>query len=291
MKSVLITGADGLVGKRLVERLVKEGITPDVLVRTEKEKPFFDAQNVKMFVGSAKDSNLVEEAVKGKETVIHLIGTFEPQNGDSLDDVNNTLSYNVHNAAHENKVDKFIFLSAYGASVAVHNPYLVSKGNAEIDIMQGEVPYFVIRSAPIYSKENGLGLLLKEFVENKKAPLIGTGKQKIQPIYIDDVVEYIYKALSDPKARQQVLEIGGPDKVSYDELIQLVGEAGGRQIAIKKVPSFLKFLATPVTLKGKKLPEELVDFYSRETFVSKERADAVLPVQLTSLREGLKKIF
>lgn len=291
MKSVLVTGADGSVGKRLIQKLVQEGITPSVLVRTEKEKSFFDAHRVPMFVGSAKEAKLVAASVQGKEAVIHLIGTFQPQNGDTLDGVNNALSYKLHEAAHENRVQKFIFLSAYGASVAVHNPFLVSKGNAEIDIMQGEVPYVILRSAPIYAQDNALGALLREAVRNKKAPLIGTGQQKLQPIYVDDVVAYLYQALIDPKARQQVLEIGGPDKVSYEELIARVSEVSGQPIALKKIPSFLKSFFPPIKVNGELLSQELLDFYSRENFVSNERANSVIPVPLTSLCEGLKKIL
>ncbi len=291
MKSVLVTGADGIVGKRLIEKLVKEGIVPEVFVRTDREKAFFDSHKVEMIVGSAKDSSLLESLVKGKEAVIHLIGSFAPENGDSLDDVNNMISYNLLNAAQDNGVQKFIYLSAYGASVAVRNPFLVSKGNAEVDIMQGEVPYFILKAAPIYSKETCLGELLQEFVQTKKAQLIGTGKQQIQPIFLDDVIEYLYQALVDPNARQQVLEIGGPDKVSYEELVQLASEVSGQAIQIKKVPSFLKSLLAPVKLKGKLLPEDVVDFYSRDTFISKERADKVIPLTLVSLRDGLKKIL
>jgi uncharacterized protein YbjT (DUF2867 family) len=136
-----------------------------------------------------------------------------------------------------------------------------------------------------------LGTLLREAVQSKKAPLIGSGKQKLQPIAVDDVVAYLYQALVDPKARQQVLEIGGPDKVSYEELIQLASEISGQPIALKKIPSLLKSFFPPIAVNGKPLSPEHLDFYSRENFVSTERANAVIPVRLTPLRDGLKKIL
>lgn len=289
MKSVLVTGADGLVGKRLIAKLVKEGISVSAFVRTDREKSNFESQNVKCFIGKSQDSNLVEEAVKGQEALIHLIGTFDPENGSSLDQVNNLSTYNFHTAASENNVKKFIFLSTHGASLGVQNAFLVSKGNAEVDIMQGEVPYVILRSAPIYGPESVFTTLINQLIDKKKVPLIGSGQQKFQPIYVDDVVEYLYQALIDPKARQQVLEIGGPDKISYEDLIQCASQIKGKEIQFAKVPSFLRSFMSPITLNGSELSKERLDFYSRDSFVNMERAQSIIPIQLTPLQEGLKK--
>lgn len=290
LKSVLITGADGLVGKRLVERLAGSGIKVSVFVRALKDTPVFDKTKIQVFLGNLKDKATIEQAVKGQDAVIHLIGTFQPKEGETLDDVNYMGAYNFHSIAQENKVQKFIFLSAYGASLGVKNAFLVSKGQAEVDIMQGEVPYVILRSTPIYGEGSLLSNLLKNFAAQGKAPMIGSGKQKLQPIYVGDVVEYIYQALVGPAATQRVLEIGGPDKVTYEELIKLVGDVAGKPVQLKKVPPFLKFLQPPVKLNGgAPLGKELLDFYSRDSFVSIDRAQSVIPVDLTPLRPGLQK--
>jgi len=291
VKSVFVTGADGEVGKRLVARLVKDGLTVTAFVRSDKEKSFFNSIQVKTVVGETQNSKLVEEALTGQDAVIHLIGTFQSENETSLDTVNNLSTYDIHTAAQEKGIQKFIFLSAYGASLGVKNLFLVSKGNAEVDIMQGEIPYVILRCTPIYSESNVLGLLLKQLIQQKKVPLIGSGQQKLQPIYIDDVVEYLVQALIDPKARQQVLEIGGPDQVTYEDLMKTAGEVVGKVVQFSHTPSFLKSILSPVKLNGNSLPPELLDFFSRDSFVSKERTDSVLPISLTPLREGLKNLF
>ena len=290
IKSVLITGADGLVGKRLVKRLADAGFRVSVFVRAVKDTPLFEQHKIQVFLGNLKDKAAIAQAVQGQDAIVHLIGTFQPKEGESLDDVNYLGAYHFHSIAQENKVQKFIFLSAYGASLGVKNTFLVSKGQAEVDIMQGEVPYVILRSTPIYGEGSFFTALLHRFVDKGSAPLIGSGKQTLQPIYVGDVVEYIYQALVGPAATQRVLEIGGPDKVTYEELIQLVGDVAGKPIRLNKVPPFLRFLQPPIKLNGgAAAAKELLDFYSRDSFVSVDRAQGVIPVSLTPLRLGLQK--
>lgn len=289
LKSVLITGATGLVGRRLVERLSKVGFRLSIFVRALHDQPFFDQHKVQVFLGNVKDRASIEQAVKGQDALIHLLGAFSPQDSQSLDDINAAGTYQVHSLAQENKVGKFIFLSAYGASLGVHNPFLVSKGQAEVDIMQGEIPYVILRSTPIYGEGSLLTTLLKGLVEKGKVPLIGTGKQQLQPIYVGDVVEYLHKALVGPAATQRVLEIGGPDKVSYEELVQLAAEILGRKITLNRLPGFLRPILSPIKIDSRPAPKELLDFYSRDSFVSVDRAQSLIPVALTPLRAGLQK--
>lgn len=291
IKKVLVTGATGLVGKRLVGKLAKEGFELSVFVRATKDNAFFEENKARIFLGSVKDKGSIEQAVAGQDAVIHLIGTFQPEPGLTLDDVNAAATYNFHSAAHENKIQKFIFLSAYGASIGVKNAFLVSKGRAEVDIMQGEVPYVILRSTPIYGEGSFFSALMKALTEKGKVPLIGTGKQQLQPIYVGDVVEYLHQALVGPAATQRVLEIGGPDKVSYEELIRTVGELTGKKVTIARVPGFLRPFLTPIKINGGGVApaKEILDFYSRDSFVSIERAKSVIPLELTPLRPGLQK--
>lgn len=289
IKTVLITGAEGLVGKRLLPFLAKAGFRLSVFLRAVKDKPFLDQHRAQVFLGNIKDKGTLVQAVQGQDAVIHLAGTFRPEPGETLDDINYMGTYHLHNLAQENKASKFIFLSAYGASLGVKNAFLVSKGQAEVDIMQGEVPYVILRSTPIYGEGSFLTALLKGLLAKGKVPLIGTGRQQLQPIYAGDVAEYLHQALVGPAATQRVLEIGGPDKVTYEELVRLAAELLGKVAKFVRAPSFLRPFLAPVKLNGMTPTKELLDFYSRDSFVSIDRARSVIPVTLTPLRTGLQK--
>jgi NADH dehydrogenase len=139
-------------------------------------------------------------------------------------------------AADENGVRRFVLMSALGTSQETKDlvPYFHAKWEMEEAVRASAIEHVIFRPSFVFARDGGILPTFRRLARLTPAtPIIGSGEQRIQPIWIDDVAAYFTAAVAEPEAANRTFEIGGPDIVSWNELWQRLRSALG----IRRRPS------------------------------------------------------
>jgi NADH dehydrogenase len=139
-------------------------------------------------------------------------------------------------AADENGVRRFVLMSALGTSQETKDlvPYFHAKWEMEEAVRAAGIEHVIFRPSFVFARDGGILPTFRRLARLTPAtPIIGSGEQRIQPIWIDDVAAYFTASVAEPEAANRTFEIGGPDVVSWNELWQRLRTALG----IRRRPS------------------------------------------------------
>lgn len=209
---VAITGASGQVGSLLQERL--EG----------------EAQVVPLGRGDDWAG-----AIAGADAVVHLAGTLQPRRGESYGEANVEPTRVVADAAATGSCKRIVFLSYVGASASSSNAYLRAKAAAEDLLLGSGVPTTIFRCLHIFGPPGRPGPTAGAFLTNngRAVTVPGSGRQRIQPLYVGDVVEAVAFAATRAEAATGTFDLGGPLEMSMDEFVQAIN---GPDVKIRHLP-------------------------------------------------------
>ena len=290
MSRVLVTGATGYVGGRLVPRLVEEGHAVRCLVRTPAKlaaAPWRD--DVEVVAGSVEGP--LEAAMEGVDVAVYLVHGIGDGNDwaakESLD------ARHFREAAQAAGVGRIVYLGGMGADGRALSEHLTSRHDVGRELAAGTVPVTELRAAVIIGSGSASFEMLRYLVE--VLPVMVTPKwvtTKSQPIAISDVLNYLATCVGSPEPFTGVFEIGGPDVVSYAEMMDLyAAEAGLSPRRLIPVPfltprlsSHWVGLVTPVPAS---LARPLVDSLVNEVVVRDTRTRELLGAPERSLREAI----
>jgi uncharacterized protein YbjT (DUF2867 family) len=227
---LLITGATGFVGRHLLVRLAESGFEVRVLLRPSPRNPRIPpGVPVQATVASLSDRRGLRAAMVGIDRVVHLATATQLGGAADLQRVDVEGTRNVCQAASEAGVEHLFFISHLGADRASAYPVLRAKAEAEELLKTSGVPYTILRSGPAFGVEDHLTVPLAMLLA--VSPLVfllpGDGGTLLQPIWVRDLATCIAWGLDDPSMKGRVVEIGGPEFVTYRQLVEKVGQFAG----------------------------------------------------------------
>jgi uncharacterized protein YbjT (DUF2867 family) len=216
---ILVTGATGFVGGHVVHALRAAQNDVRALVRDRRKAGRLEAWGAALVEGDMTDAGSLRRAVEGCDTVVHLVairqGREEKFRRVMVDGTRDLLA-----AAREAGVRRFVHMSALGTSEATKSlvPYYRAKWDSEQLVKESGIPYVIFRPSFVFAGDGGI---LPTFAKLARfapvTPIIGSGRQRIQPIWADDVAEYFSRAVDLDAATGRIFELGGPDVVSWNE--------------------------------------------------------------------------
>ena len=216
---ILVTGASGFVGGHVVHALRSAQKDVRALVRDRRKSKRLEAWGATLVEGDMTDATSLHRAVEGCDTVVHLVairqGREEEFRRVMVDGTRDLLA-----AAHAAGVRRFVHMSALGTSEATKDlvPYYRAKWDTEQLVKESGIPCVIFRPSFVFAGDGGiLPTFLKLARFAPVTPIIGSGRQRIQPIWVDDVAEYFARAVDHDAATGQMFELGGPDVVSWNE--------------------------------------------------------------------------
>jgi uncharacterized protein YbjT (DUF2867 family) len=248
---ILVTGASGFVGRHLVPRLVREaGAQVRVLVRPSADTSALKIPGVNITHGTVTDPEALRAAMKEVDTVIHLVAVPLERGQQTFEAVNVSGTQNVVAAARETGVTRFIHMSALGSSNDTRYPYTYSKWRGEEAVRASGINYTILQPGAQFGEGDGFfgafaGLIhLSPFI----FPSPGRGDTVFQPIWVEDVVTAVLKSLGDTRTLGQTIEFGGPEHLTYDQMVQAVLDAMGTKRRIVHLP--IPLMRIPVFFIG-----------------------------------------
>jgi uncharacterized protein YbjT (DUF2867 family) len=289
---VVVTGASGAVGRRLVPLLVQGGSEVRAVIRSGSAADELRAHGAKVAVGRLGDADTVEAVVDGAHTVVHLVGGLVPTS--SAADGSDTTAERLYEesnflptqwileAAVESRVTRFLFLSYPGAAADASNPYLRAKGLAEDQIRASGLEHAIVRSTHVYGPRCRWLAEMADSARRPAAVVVGSGRQRLAPVFVEDVARVL--AAADDRAMEVRGTFGlqGPDEVTADEMIDLLAGRPKRKLHLS--PGAARRAAR---LMGRRVPPAALEILAADSLADAPDASAEFGVLLTNLRQGL----
>lgn len=234
---LLLTGATGSVGSRLLPLLLARGEDVRCLVREPRRlgERRVDVQIALGDLGEMSDPYLVRQALRGVDTVIHLAATIRDQPPKRIEELNGLASIRLLRAAERSGVQRFVFFSALNASAAQRTRFFRAKWLAEQAVASSPLETTVFAPSIVYDRTDPWVTLLRRFSFLPVLPVSGKGRARFQPIWAEDAARCVIAAL-ESAARRPRYELAGPQILTYDEISDLVSRAAGRPRALLHIP-------------------------------------------------------
>jgi uncharacterized protein YbjT (DUF2867 family) len=235
---VLLVGGTGFIGSRVAHALRAEDRDVRVLVRRPDRAARVSGLGVELVDGDVADPASLRAALDGCTHVVHLVAIIrgKPEEFQTLmvDGFRNVLA-----AASEAGVQRVVLLSAIGATEPNPGvvPYFAAKWQEEHDLAASGIEHVIFRPSFVFGPDEGaLPVFVRQVRMGPIVPVIGNGKQRFQPIWVDDVAAYVARALDLAAAASRTFELGGPDVVDWDELYLRIAAAIGKERRLIHVP-------------------------------------------------------
>jgi uncharacterized protein YbjT (DUF2867 family) len=246
---IMITGGTGFIGNVLIRHLTELGYPIKLLLRPSKSSPniptgiSFDAA-----ITSLTDSKGLQAAMKDVDTIFHLASAESLGRQAQLSTVDIQGTQAVVEAANQANIKRFYYLSHLGADRASAYPLLKAKGIAEHAIISSGMPYTIFRSALAFGESdhftNGLAFLLK--VSPYFVMLPDDGSVLLQPIWVEDLVRVMTWSLEMPQTQNEIIEVGGPEYLSFKDICLLISEKIKIKRGYQEVPPVFLNMLTEV---------------------------------------------
>ena len=242
-----ISGSNGFVGTNLREYLTTQNI-PVISLSRKKHKNFINEKNI--IFQDIDDIKKIQCNV-----LVHLIGTGNQTKDLDYELVNVKQTEKIIKLCKRSKIKKIIYISGLGVSNHTTLGYFLSKLKAEKLIIDSGMDYTILRASYIVGKADPLTQNLSRQIKHGVIIIPGTGLYKLQPIAIEDVCKVILNSSVNKKLSNQIIDLVGPKKISFQNYIKKFIK--GKPVKIKKIPLELAYF---IALNNpKKIPYGLDD--------------------------------
>jgi len=292
---ILVTGATGFVGGHLVKRLRQEGFKVRAVVRTPAKAGALKDLGVEVVPGDIDDRASLEAAAKGCDRIIHLVGIIQEGRGFTFRSVHIEGTGHVLDAAKKAGIRHVVYQSALGTRENAKSEYHRTKWEAEKLVRASGIPYTILRPSLIYGPGDLFTIRISEMIKlSPVLPVIGSGRSKIQPIYIEDVTSCIVKIAAGDPHLGKTYEIGGPDELTYEEVTKAIAAAMGVDRPVVHMP--LLFMRTMAKVAEAILPKPPVTtdqliMLQEDNVCSLRDIREVFGIEPVGFREGLSRFL
>ena len=233
---LLLTGATGSVGSRLLPLLLERGHDVRCLVREPRRlgPRRVDVQIALGDLGEMSDPYLVRQALRGVDTVVHLAATIRDQPPHRIEELNGLATVRLLRAAERSGVKRFVFFSALNASEVQRTRFFRAKWLAERVVASSSLETTIFAPSIVYDRSDPWITLLRRFSFLPVLPVSGDGSARFQPIWANDAARCVVNALE--RGGRPRYELAGPETLDYDEMSDLVSQIAGRPRPLVHIP-------------------------------------------------------
>jgi uncharacterized protein YbjT (DUF2867 family) len=287
-KIVLIAGASGFIGQRLVRALLATGVSLRCLVRRDSELP----AGVEIVKGDLLEPLTLPGVLEGVDTVYYLVHSMAAGRS-GFERRDRQAAENFTKAATGAGVRRVIYLGGLGETGPELSGHLQSRLEVASILQSGGFATTFLRAAVIFGAGGASFEMIRSLVEH--LPLMITPRwvsTKCQPIAVDDVIRYLTGCLQEERTSGGTFDVGGPDILSYREMMERFAAIEGRKLYILTVPvltpklsSYWVGLITPVKAS---IAMPLIEGLASEVVCREDRIHELIPFRLTPYEESVR---
>lgn len=289
---VLLTGATGYIGGRLLKRLERQGYHVRCLARRPEALRRDADAPTEVVAGDLLDRPSLDAALRGMDAAFYLVHSMG--SGGSFEQTDRQAATNFGQAAKAAGVSRIIYVGGLGSEEEALSPHLRSRQEVGRILRDSGVPALEFRASVVIGSGSLSFEMIRSLVE--RLPIMITPKWVhvlAQPIAIDDLLEYLLAALRLPVSRYRVYEIGGADRASYGDIMREYARQRGLRRRFLPVPALTPYLSslwlglvTPVYARiGRKLIESIV----HPTVVRDDAALSTFDVRPTGIEAAIRR--
>jgi nucleoside-diphosphate-sugar epimerase len=232
-RRLAVTGANGFVGRHVLAAAVERGLRPLGIVRSPQAERVVRGLGAEVARVTGLTAPELVSALQQAEAVVHLAQIGAERGADRYELVNEAGTRAVIAAARAADVPRVVFLSGlgvgrYGAEPRCTNRYFLSKLTAEVDLYRSGLDVVVLRPSYVLGAGGELVPTLLAELEQGEVEEVGDGSHRMQPIAAADAAAAILAATRCPVSRPRVVDLVGPEAISYRELVERVAAVAAR---------------------------------------------------------------
>jgi uncharacterized protein YbjT (DUF2867 family) len=287
---ILVTGSTGFIGKKLLTKLDETGFKVKAMSRSK----YPDTENITYVQADAFDVDSLTAATDGVETAFYLLHSMEGSKKEWAEFANREKqqAQNFLKAATQSGVKRIIYLGGLVNESLHLSKHMKSRHDVGKILASGDIPVTELRASVIVGAEGGSYAMLRYLVE--RLPLMVCPKwvkSQTQPIAVDNVVDYLIGVMKNSVTSGKILEIGGPEVMTYEQLMRLYSYILNRNLTVIQIPfltprlsSYWIDLVTPVKAS---LARPLVDSLVHDSVVKDKSIDKLVSVKLKPMTEAI----
>ena len=268
---VAVTGANGFVGKNVRKFLYKNKV--NVLGISRKNFIKYSTET------KIQSENLLEQRLQKKlknyDALVHLIGIGIESSRFTFEQINVNLTKNTIKLCKKSGIKKIIYISGLGVSKNSTSSYFASKYKAEREIINSGLDYTIFRASYIIGKTDHLTKSLSKQMKQGTIVVPGSGKYRLQPIFVEDVAKIILESILKKKFSNKILDLVGPKKISFEDFVKLFSK--NTKVKFKKIN--LKNAYDEGTYSSESLDLLIGDYTSDMTQLQKLSSFKLTPVE------------
>ncbi len=241
MTTVVVFGGSGFLGRRLVQRLAGDGLNVRVAVRhPAPARSILKAAGLDQVMvqrADVCDQATVAVAIAGADAVVNAVSAYVERGGETFEAVHVRGAEMVARGAAAAGVARLVLVSGIGADSESRSPYIRARGRGERAVRQEFPGATIVRPSVMFGPGDALFGTLADLARLLPIlPLIGGGRTRLQPVYVEDVAEAVARMLADPVTASRTYETTGPDVYTLRELVEVTLRLIGRRRALIPVP-------------------------------------------------------
>jgi len=288
--SILVTGATGFIGSKLIASLSSLGYS----VKAMSRKAVPDSDLIKYVQADVFDIKQLENVMTGIDIAYYLLHSMEgsKEHWKEFASRERIQAQNFLQAATKSGVKRIIYLGGLVNDSLDLSPHMRSRKEVGEILASGSIPVTELRASLIIGAKGGSYAMLRYLVERLRIMVTPSWvKSLAQPIAVDDVVSYLIGCMEHQETSGRIFEIGGPDKMTYEELMRVYSAYLNKNLFVIQIPflttrlsSYWVDLITPVKAS---LARPLIDSLVHDTVVTDDSLTKIIPMKLKSVRESI----
>ena len=294
---VVVSGGTGFIGREVVARLLEEGGVEVAVTTRQPDRPDPWEGRVRKVQAFAGDAVSLGKAFTGADTVVHAIQfpnhpVEDPAKGRTYMEVDGRGTEVAAAVAKKLGVRRFVYLSGAGAGRGLPQRWFKAKDLAEKAIRETGMEHGILRPSWIYGPgDHSMNRFVAFCRRLPIVPVIGDGRTPVWPVFVKDVARAVVELVRREDVRSTVLELGGPERLTMDQVIRTIQEViGRRRPLVHHPPGLMKVLVKPMAL----LPHPIlspgaIDFITQTVEIDPRPAMEFFGFPFRRLGDGLRE--
>lgn len=234
---VLVFGGTGFLGRHLVRELVESGYPVRLAARQPRRPDWAEPQDpITLWPADIRDETAVAEALDGASAVINAVSGYVERRGASFETIHVEGASRLARLARAAGITRLVQLSGIGARLDSPSAYVRARARGEAAVLEHLPKAIILRPSVLFGPGDAFLHGLARLTRLPAIPLFGRGDTRLQPVHVTDVARAGVQLAAGPAPRRRLFELGGPDVLSYREILERLQAQLGRERPLLPLP-------------------------------------------------------